>query len=129
MPLLPKRSRPNAHSSSSTASGTSSGSPPKMVKLRAGALERRLSSSARSNAVGNVTGVALRVLIAVLALDVALDAERPDLDAHDDSFLDVHRASLSASVATGTLVRIASGRLLNAPMGEVAHADSLRSRV
>src|SRR5262249_54923727 len=46
----------------------------------------------------DVPGVAHRVLVAVLALDVAGDAERPELDAH--RFLPSRRAMLFSSAVT-----------------------------
>ena len=52
-------------------------------EMRAGPLQGGLHHR-QVVGVRDVAGIPLRILVAVLALDVALDPERPDLDTHDD---------------------------------------------
>src|SRR5262249_44021318 len=59
--------------------------PTEYREARPSPLERRLHPR-QVECVRNVAGVALRILVAVLALDVAFDPERSDLDAHDATF-------------------------------------------
>ena len=51
-------------------------------EMRAGPLEGGLHLG-QVVGVRDVAGIPLRILVAVLTLDVALDPERPDLDTHD----------------------------------------------
>ena len=52
-------------------------------EMRAGPLQGSLHPG-QVVGIRDVAGIPLRILVAVLTLDVALDPERPDLDTHDD---------------------------------------------